>query len=217
LRWIGPEGALESRKASKTMPSLPETHYSLLARLVEPGDAAAWSEFTSIYEEAILRYSRNRGLQEADAQEVVQHVLLAVHQAIGDWHPTGRPGSFRAWLARTAHHVCSSTLRDRQKCDRATGGTSVVLRLGEIEDRNSAVGNEDRDWQQWAFCWAAGQVQREVAPATWRAFWLTAVDGLSPGEVAAQLGIKTGSVYASKCRVLARIRERLRELSREGT
>ena len=90
------------------MPSLPDTRYSLLARLVDPADAAAWSEFTSIYEEAVLRYSRNRGLQDADAREVVQHVLLAVHQAIGDWKPTGRPGSFRAWLARTAHRICLS-------------------------------------------------------------------------------------------------------------
>jgi DNA-directed RNA polymerase specialized sigma24 family protein len=123
--------------------------------LVESGDFAAWSEFTSIYEEAILRYSRNRGLQDADAVEVVQHVLLAVHQAIGDWQPSGRPGSFRAWLARTAHLVCLRTLRDRQRFDHATGGTSVMSRLGEIVDRNSAAGDEDRDWQRWAFCWAA--------------------------------------------------------------
>jgi RNA polymerase sigma-70 factor (ECF subfamily) len=199
------------------MSSLPDTRYSLLARLVEPDDVLAWSEFTSIYEEAILRYSRNRGLQEADAQEVVQRVLLAVHQAIGDWKPTGRIGSFRAWLARTAHRICLRTLRDRQKCDRATGGTSVMSRLGEIEDRDRTIEDEDRDWQQWAFCWAAGQVQREVAPATWRAFWLAAVEGLPPGEIAAHLGMKMGSVYAAKCRVLARIRKRIRELTREGT
>jgi RNA polymerase sigma-70 factor, ECF subfamily len=199
------------------MPLLPDTRYSLLARLVDPADAAAWSEFTSIYEEAVLRYSRNRGLQDADALEVVQYVLLTVHQAIADWKPTGRRGSFRVWLARTAHHTCLATLRERQKCDRATGGTSVVSRLREIEDPNSAGEDEERDWQKWAFCWAAGQVKREVEPATWRAFWLAAVDGLPPGEIAAQLGMKTGSVYAAKCRVIARIRERIRELSRERT
>ncbi len=199
------------------MPSLPDTRYSLLARLVEPGDVAAWSEFMSIYEAAILRYSRNAGLQDADARDVVQRVLLAVHQAIAHWSPTGRPGGFRAWLARTAHRICLAALRDRQKWDRATGGTSILSRLGEIEDRDMAIEDEDRDWQQWAFCWAAGQVEREVAPTTWRAFWLTAVDGAPPNEVGARLGMRTGTVYAAKCRVLARIRERIHELSREGT
>jgi hypothetical protein len=37
------------------MPTLPDTRYSLLARLAEPADLAAWSEFTSNYEEAIFR------------------------------------------------------------------------------------------------------------------------------------------------------------------
>jgi RNA polymerase sigma-70 factor (ECF subfamily) len=197
------------------MPTLPDTRYSLLARLAEPADMAAWSEFVSIYEEAIFRYSRNRGLQEADALEVVQCVLLAVHQAVGHWKPTGRPGSFRAWLLETAHRVCLKALSDRQKWDRATGGTSMVRRLNEVADADPAVLSEEHDWQQWAFCWAAGQVEREVEPATWRAFCLAAVEGLPPHEVAMQLGMKTGSVYAAKCRVLARIRERTHELSQE--
>src|SRR5436190_2068727 len=197
------------------MPTLPDTRYSLLARLAEPADLAAWSEFAAIYEEAIFRYSRNHGLQEADAFEVVQSVLLAVHQAVGQWKPSGRKGSFRAWLLETAHRVCLHTLADRRKCDRATGGTSMVRRLNELADARSVEPCEERDWQQWVFCWAAGQVEREVEPATWRAFCLTAVEGLPPDEVATQLGMRTGSVYAAKCRVLARIRERAAQLSRE--
>jgi hypothetical protein len=49
------------------MPLLPDTRYSLLARLSDPGDVAAWSEFIEIYEDAIYRYSRSRGLQDSDA------------------------------------------------------------------------------------------------------------------------------------------------------
>ena len=81
------------------MPSLPDTRYSLLARLVDPDDAAAWSEFTSIYEEAVMRYSRSRGLQDADALEVVQNVLLAVHQAMSRLD-TNRPAWKFPCLAR---------------------------------------------------------------------------------------------------------------------
>ena len=102
---------------------------------------------------------------------------------------------------------------DRQKRDRAIGGTSIMVQLRETENRHSGFDDEELDWQRWAFCCAAGQVEREVEPATWRAFVMAAVDGLPPATIAAQLGIKTGSVYAAKCRVLARIRERVRELS----
>ena len=97
------------------------------------------------------------------------------------------PGS----LERRTGFVLAA-LRDRQKWDRATGGTSILSRLGEIEDRDMAIEDEDRDWQQWAFCWAAGQVEREVAPTTWRAFWLTAVDGDPPSEVGGATGDENG-------------------------
>jgi RNA polymerase sigma factor (sigma-70 family) len=197
------------------MASLPDTRYSLLARLAEPADAEAWSEFVAIYEEAIFRYSRNRGLQDADAQEVVQQVLLAVHQAIGDWKPTGRAGSFRTWLVQSAHRSCLKMLRGRAKCDRATGGTSVVQHLAAVADCDSTQAADDLDWQKWAFSWAAALVQREIEPATWQAFWLTAVEGLPAAEVAARVNLRIGSVYAAKCRILARIRERTQRLSRE--
>jgi RNA polymerase sigma-70 factor (ECF subfamily) len=196
------------------MPLLPDTRYSLLARLSDPGDVAAWSEFIEIYEDAIYRYSRSRGLQDSDAREVVQHVLLVVHEAIGDWCPSGRAGSFRAWLIRTARRVCLRSLRDRSQCDRAVGGSSIVEKLHDLAAPDEADDTDERDWQHWVFCWAAGQIEREIEPATWRAFWLTAVEGTAAVEAAGRLGMKIGTVYAAKCRVLARIRERVQELSR---
>src|SRR5262245_58211826 len=75
------------RKGTKTMSLLPDTRYSLLARLADPADASAWSEFIEIYETAIYRYARSHAIQDADAREVVQQVLIAVHQAIGNWYP----------------------------------------------------------------------------------------------------------------------------------
>jgi RNA polymerase sigma-70 factor, ECF subfamily len=196
------------------MPKLPQTRYSLLARLADADDAVGWSEFLEIYEGAVLRYCRSRGLQEADARDVVQEVLLAVHRAVGDWQPSGRPGSFRTWLLQTAHHICLKTLKRQLGRDRGVGGSSAQRRIEDIASADETVGSEECDWQRWAYCWAAGQVQREVQLATWRAFWMTAIDDQPPLEVAHQLGMRVGSVYAAKCRVLARIRERVQELSR---
>ena len=196
------------------MTKLPQTRYSLLARLASPDDAAAWSEFLDLYEGAFLRYCRSRGLQEADARDVVQEVLLAVHRAVGDWQPSGRAGSFRAWLLQTAHHICLKTLRRQFGRDRGIGGTSAQRRLEDMATSDAADKAEEQEWQRWAFCWAAGQVQRAIQPATWQAFWMTAVNDRPPLEVAHQLGMRVGSVYAAKCRVLARIRERVQELSR---
>ena len=82
---------------------------------------------------------------------------------------------------------------------------------------NVAVVEQECDlkaWEHWAFCWAAGLVQKEVEPVTWKAFWLTAVESVSAADVAAHLSIKIGSVYTAKCRTMARIRQLVDELSR---
>ena len=194
---------------------LPDTRYSLLARLSDPGDVAAWSEFIEIYEDAIYRYSRSRGLQDSDAREVVQHVLLVVHEAIGDWRPSGRAGSFRGWLIRTARRVCLRSLRDRSQCDRAVGGSSIVEKLHDLAAPDEADGTDERDWQRWAFCWAAGQIEREIEPATWRAFWLTAVEGVPAGDAARQVGLSPGATYVAKSRVLARLKEEVETIRRQ--
>jgi RNA polymerase sigma-70 factor, ECF subfamily len=183
-------------------------------RLAEPNDSAAWAEFLETYEGAVLRYCRSRGLQEADARDVAQEVLLAVHGAINAWQPTGRVGSFRKWLIRTAHNMCLKSLRAQTRGDRGMGGTSVHELLTDLSARGESLIEDDAEWQRWAFYWAANQVEREVLPATWQAFWLTAVDGEPPAEVARRLQMRVGSVYAAKCRVLDRIRERINELAR---
>ena len=199
------------------MPQLPDTRYTLLARLSDPCDVAAWTEFTQIYEDAIYRYSRSRGLQDSDARDVVQQVLLVVHRAAGKWQPSGRTGSFRSWLRQTARRVCLRRLRDCRRADCAVGGSSVVERLHGLADAVPSGQAEELDRRRWAFCWAAGEVEREVEPKTWRAFWLTSIDGVPAAEAADQLGMKIGAVYAAKCRVLARIRQRIQEICEDNS
>jgi RNA polymerase sigma factor (sigma-70 family) len=196
------------------MAQLPDTRHSLLVRLAEPNDAAAWAEFLETYEGAVLRYCRSRGLQEADARDVVQQVLLAVHDAMKAWKPTGRVGSFRTWLIRTAHNICLKTLRVQARGDRGIGGTSVHEMLNDLSAESEPLAEDDAEWQRWAFYWAANQVEREVLPATWQAFWLAAVDGEPAAEVARRLQMRVGSVYAAKCRVLDRIRGQIQKLSK---
>src|SRR5438132_19538 len=51
--------------------------------------------------------------------------------------------------------------------------------------------------------------------STWKAFWGTAVDGRNPKEVGGELGLSPGAVYVAKSRVLARLRDKVRELDEE--
>ena len=205
--------------------AFPATRRSLLARLGEraggaAGDEAtdaAWMRFTEDYEAGLLRFVRGRGLQEADARDVVQEVLLAVHAALrdlADGPEFGGPGAFRAWLGRVAFHKSVDAVRRRAaaaKLGAAAGGTAGLGLLAAVPDGDAADAAADADpdeveRRRWAFCVAAGRVEAEVEPHTWAAFAGTAVDGRPAAEVAAELDMTVGAVYAAKCRTLARLR-----------
>jgi RNA polymerase sigma-70 factor (ECF subfamily) len=191
---------------------MPSTRYSLIARLGDPADAAAWSEFLDLYESAIRLYSRQKGLQDSDANDAVQQVLLLVHRKIGQWKPSRKPGAFRRWLLQISHRICLETFRTAIRVDRATGGTGWIAKLNSIGER-SADNLEEVERRQWALCWASGVVEREVDPVAWRAFVMNAIEGVAAVDVAKELGLSTGGVYLAKCRILSRRRVVGKELS----
>ncbi len=186
----------------------PETRGSLIRRLADRNDADAWSFFEDNYQQPVYRFARSRGLQPDDAMDVVQEVLMAVHRAASNWKPTGRTGSFRAWLAESARRITLKITRQRARIGRGVGGSGFELEIGDVTDRSigttSQVSTDDD--RRWSFYCAAAIVQKEVNPQHWMAFWLTAVDGKTADDVARQLSMKAGTVYSAKCRVLAKLK-----------
>jgi RNA polymerase sigma-70 factor (ECF subfamily) len=104
-------------------------------------------------------------------------------------------------------------IRQRDKRDRAAGGAATATSLGQVAA--TPTSSDDEDARRWLFFCAAASVEQEVQEATWRAFWLTAVDGQSAAAAARELGMTVGNVYSAKCRVLDRIRRRVAELAEE--
>src|SRR5207253_552599 len=60
------------------MADVPSTRLSLVARLRDAGDHAAWAAFVRLYAPAVYRFARRHGLQDADAADLTQDVLRGV-------------------------------------------------------------------------------------------------------------------------------------------
>jgi RNA polymerase sigma-70 factor, ECF subfamily len=105
----------------------PETDESLILRVKDSADAAAWSDFLAIYRPVVVRMACGRGLQHADADDLAQQVFLSVARATEDCEPSaGRP-PFRAWLARITRNAIVNALT-RHKPDAAGGSTTRIPR-----------------------------------------------------------------------------------------
>ena len=105
------------------------TDVTLLGRLRhEPTDQAAWSEFVARYGPKILGWCRRWGLQQADAQDVTQEVLLKLNRLMAtfDYDPAG---SFQAWLKTLAHHAWCDFVAQRRRAGRGSGDGQIVAFL----------------------------------------------------------------------------------------
>jgi RNA polymerase sigma-70 factor (ECF subfamily) len=191
------------------MADIPPTRASLLVRLRDPGDREAWREFVDLYVPLVYGYARKRGLQDADAADLAQDVLAAVAGAVGRLEYDPRRGAFRNWLFTIVRRKLSNRRVARANRVVGSGDTGVQERLEQQVAPDDLEAEWEAEWEGQLFTWACEQVRREVADATWQAFWKTAVDGGSGKEVAAELGLTVPAVYLARSRVLARLKERI--------
>ena len=99
----------------------------------------------------------------------------------------------------------------------AWGGPESQAMFDELASGDCPVSAEfDRELRRSIFQRASEVVRQEQSPKAWQAFWQTAVDGKSPAVVAQELGMSDGAVRVAKCRVLARLKDVVRELESES-
>ena len=196
------------------MHDAPSTQASLVVRLRNAGDEAAWADFIDVYEPLIYRLVRSRGLQDADAREVTQEVLWSVSRAVDSWDPDPQRGSFRAWLATIARNLTVNYLARAQRRTRGTGRTSFHDLLKQYPDVASGDTREfDLELGRRLFVCASDRVRLQVRAATWEAFWRTTIDNRSAAETAEELGLTIGAVYIARSRVMYRLRKEVERLS----
>jgi RNA polymerase sigma-70 factor (ECF subfamily) len=161
----------------------------------------------------IYGFARKRGLQDADAADLMQEVLRSVAGAVGRLDYDPRRGTFRGWLYTVTRNKVHNFLAARNRQVRGSGDSSAQDLLEEqAAQDDSDVTLWDQEYERRLFDWAAERVRGEFQDATWQAFWRTAVDGQAAREAGEALGMSVGAVYVAKSRVLARLKDEIQQL-----
>lgn len=177
------------------------TPITLLERLRSPDGEDAWPELIALITPLLLAWGRRVGLGPEDAADLAQDVLavLVVQLRSFEYNPEQ---SFRAWLKTIALNKWRQRLRRPAMRSLDAGHISEPA----APDAEAAWENEYR-FQLVLRGFEA--IKSDFQPRTWQACWELVVRGRTSAEVAAELGLTTGALYAAKCRVLKRLRQEL--------
>ena len=182
--------------------------------LNSPDDARAWKAFVDRYGAKIMMWCRHWGLQEADAENVTQEVLVKLARKLTTFDPS--KGRFRGWLKTLAQRTLSDYLETLKRPGAGTGDSIVLEKLHSLEARDDLTAKLAEEFDREMLQEAQARVRLRVNESTWEAFRLTAIEGKSGAEAAAQLQLKISAVFVARSRVQKMLQEEIRRLDGEG-
>lgn len=184
------------------------TSVSLLDRLSGDLRSDSWQQFADLYTPLLRKWLSRYGVQESDADDLIQEVLLVVTRELPAFRHNSRPGAFRSWLRAIVVNRLREYWRARAKRPIAAGGSDFAHQLDQLQDDDSSLSRmfeEDHDRHLIRRLLALTETKFE--PTTWQAFRRLTIDRLDAEKVAAELGITPNAVYIAKSRVLAALRQ----------
>jgi RNA polymerase sigma factor (sigma-70 family) len=189
---------------------LPTTRVTLLFRLSQESfDHAGWDEFVDRYGPHIYRWCRQWNLQDADAEDVTQNILVKLSQNLRTFKYDASL-TFRGWLKTVAHHAWRDFEESRRRLP--AGDNAAQDHILTLEAREDLAEKLENAFDLELLELAKDRVRLRVAPHTWQAFQLTAIEGVPVTEVAPKVQMQVAMVYVAKSKVQKMLQEEIAKL-----
>lgn len=204
------------------MDELIPTRATLLQRLKNWQDQSSWQDFFDTYWRLIYNVARKRGLNEAEAQDVVQETMVSVAKHMPTFKYDPAIGSFKAWLWNLTRWRIRDQFRKRETlAEDDSSVTDDPATNTRLEDRVVDPASQelerlwDAEWENNLLNAAVAKVKRRVDPQNFQIFDLYVNKEWAPAKVAKAFGIPVGQVYLAKHRVTDLIKEEVKRLEME--
>jgi RNA polymerase sigma-70 factor (ECF subfamily) len=186
------------------------TSHTLLGRVRDLSDQSSWDEFVRRYTPRIFFWCKKFSLQDSDASDVTQQVLLKLVNAMQSFDYDPSKGSFRGWLKTiTSNAVRDLAKRKSSKVLTGEGAGAILQQLtgdSAIDDLTKQI---EAGYQEEMLNAAESQVQLRVKPENWQVWCLLTKQGKPAAEVAQEMNLKVADVYVAKSRILKMLKEQV--------
>ena len=194
------------------------TRTSLLRRLKQWEDQESWRHFFDTYWKLIYSAAVKAGLNDAEAQDVVQDTVIAVAKKIEDFKYDPAVDSFKGWLLYLTRKRIALHYRKRERDRRGSARDPEMLALaGELERVPDPAGVDleaiwDEEWEKSLADAALTRVKQQVNPKQFQIFNFYVLKQWPVKEVAKTLGVTVAQIYLAKHRISALVKKEVKRL-----
>ncbi len=196
------------------------TRRTLLSRLKNWEDSASWQTFFDTYWGLIYQVALKAGLNETEAEEVVQETVISVAKAMKDFHYDPARGSFKGWLLQLTGWRITNQFHKRRRFAESIIHPSEAksdLEAGNLPSNLPAIPAElerlwDAEWEANLYSAALERVRHQVNPKHFQIFDLCVTQTKSIKDVAQFLGVSSMEVYLSRHRVARLVQRECKRL-----
>lgn len=183
------------------------TRASLLLLVRNADDTDAWRQFDGIYRPMLYRFGRASGLSDADAEDVTQHCMSAIHRHIRGFDYDPSKGRFKGWLRTMVNNRIRNLVRGRRE---QAAESQDFKRPQQREQTPDEL--FDRIWMDEHLKQCMKLVREEVEPQTFQAFQRYVLDEQPVEQVCRELHLTANQVYKAKWRMTQKLTTRMLEL-----
>ena len=170
-------------------------------------DDADWSRLVEVYSPLLRAWLLRYDVQAADADDLVQEVLLVVHRELPSFQHNRQPGAFRSWLRRIVVYRLRNFWRSRGRLVAVGSDSELEERLRQLEDDSSVLSQHwDPEHNLAVVRKLLEMLESRFTESTRLVFRRLVLDEADADTVAAETGQSLNAIFTAKSRVLRELR-----------
>ena len=187
------------------------TRSSVIRAVADTENEAAWQRFFDLYAGFVFSIARSKGLNDTDADDIVQMVFADLARNLPSFKYDREKGRFRSYLAALVKWRVIDRLKAvRRDAELKAGFMEEVKETGQRDEEFA-----DREWKAVAMDHALRRIKSSVRPEHYAAFVASTVEGQDTETVMKLYKLSRDNLYQIRKRLSERLRKVMSEVLAE--
>ena len=171
------------------------TRLSVLEGIKDPANQQGWERFFNMYAGYIYSIARSRGLNDADANDVLSRVMTGIVGNVDKYDPAR--GRFRSWL----YNLTLWRIRNVWHANQARPEIPVDIDALPVVADNTPVTDDEAEWRGAVTDEALRRLQGLVNPTHFAIFHASVIEELDVDSIRRLYGVSRNNIYQIRNRI----------------